>query len=115
MTEEIDKDEISTLAIVDTACAKTMSEEEWNMNYIKDLRYELKNQINSFESNKLTLEMDTMCFVTKRLQILLDYCFIDIELVKERIPLLLSKSSLKKNKKQLLTRQITKPLYLIKR
>ena len=94
MTEEIDKDEISKLAIVDTACAKTVSK----VNYIKDLRYELKNQINSFESNTLSLEMDTMCFLTKRLQILLDYCFIDTELVKERIPLLLSKSSLKKTK-----------------
>ena len=108
MTEEIDKNEIfiaeaSKLAVVDTACTKTVAGEEWYMNYIKDLPCELKNQIKSVESNTSFKFGDGhKVFSYKKVTLPADIaginCFIDIELVKEKIPLLLSKSSLKKAK-----------------
>ena len=80
MTEEIDKNEIfiaeaSKLAVVDTACTKTVAGEEWHINYIQDLPCELKSQIKSVESNTLFKFADWYkVFFTKRshsLQILL--------------------------------------------
>ena len=71
MTEERDKNEILTaeaskLPVVDKACTKTVAGEVWYMNYIKYLPCEFKNQIQSVESNTLSLEMGTKCFLTER-------------------------------------------------
>ena len=108
MTEKIDKNEIlipeaSKLPVVDTACTKIVAVEEWYMNYIKDLPCELKSQIKSVESNTWFKFGDghKVIFykkVTLPANIRSINCLIDIELVKEKIPLLLSKSSLKKAK-----------------
>ena len=108
MTEEIDTNEISIteaskLAVVDTACIKTVAGKEWYINYIKDLPCELKSQIKSVESNTLFKFGDGhKVFSDKKVTLPANIaginCFTDIELVKERISLLLSKSSLKKAK-----------------
>ena len=108
MTEEIDKKEIFTaeaskLAAVDIACTKTVAGEDWYMNYIKDLPCELKSQIKSVESNTSFKFGDGHKVLSyKKVTLLTNAaginCFIDVELVKEKIPLLLSKSSLKKAK-----------------
>ena len=80
MTKEIDKNETfiaeaSKLAVVDTACTKTVAGEEWHINYMQDLPCELKSQIKSVESNTLFKFGDGYkVFLTKRshsLQILL--------------------------------------------
>ena len=108
VTEEIDKTaifiaEASKLAVVDTTCTKTVTGEEWYMNYIKDIPCELKSRIKSVESNTLYKFGDGhKVFSYKKVALPANIasinCFIDIESVKENIPLLLHKSSLKKVK-----------------
>ena len=102
MTEEIDKNEIfiaeaSKLAVVDT-CTKTVAGEEWDMG--QDLPYELKSQIKSIESNTSFKVGDGhKVFSYKKVTLPANIaginCFIVIELVKEKISLLLSTSPLK--------------------
>ena len=108
MTEEMDKNEIfiaeaSKLAVVDASCTKTVAGEEWYMNHIKDLPCELKSQVKSVESNiSFKFGNGHKVFSYKKVTLPANIaginCFIDIELVKEKIPLLLCKSSLKKAK-----------------
>ena len=50
------------MAVVDTACTKTVAGEEWYMNYIKDLPGEL-NLLNQIHS--LSFEIDTKVFFKK--------------------------------------------------
>ena len=73
------------------------------MNYKKDLPCQLESQIKSVESNtsfKFGDGQKLLSYkkVTLPANIAGINCFIDIELVKEKIPLLLSKCSLKKAK-----------------
>ena len=94
LTEEIDKNKIfiaeaSKLAVVDAACAKTVTGEEWYMNYIKDLLCELKSQIKSVESNTLFKFGDGhKVFSYRKVTFLANIagvnCFIDIGLVKRK-------------------------------
>ena len=80
-----------------------MAGKEWYRNYIKDHPCELKSQIKSVESNtSFKFEDGHKAFSYKKVTLPANIaginCFIDIELVKEKIRLLLSKSSLKKGK-----------------
>ena len=80
-----------------------MAGEEWYMNYIKGLPCELKSQIKYVESNTSFKFGDghkvfSYTKVTLPVNIAGINCFIDIEFVKEKIPLLLTKSPLKKAK-----------------
>ena len=119
ITEEIDKNEIfiaeaSKLAVVDTACTKTVTGEECYMNYIKDLLCELKSQIKFVESNTLFKFGDGhKVFSYRKVALPANIaginCFIDIEL-----PLLLSKSFFKKAN-AVIDMKMTKSPYLIKR
>ena len=108
MTQEIDKNEkfiaeASKIAVADTACTKPVAGEEWYMNYIKDLACELKSQTKSVEPNTSFKFRDghkvfSYEKVTLPANIAGINCFIDIELVKVKISLLLSKRSLQKAK-----------------
>ena len=88
-------------AITDTACTKTVAEEEWLHNYSKNLDDTLINQVEVYPSKRIFKfgdghKVTAISSVKIPAQIGETNCFIITEIVKEKIPLLLSKSSLKK-------------------
>ena len=88
-------------AIVDTGCTKTVAGEEWLNNYLKNLDDSITNQVEANPSSRI-LKFGDGHKVTAISSIKIPAqtggknCFIITEIVKEKIPLLLSKSSLKK-------------------
>ena len=90
-----------TKAVIDTACTKTVAGELWLQNYLKNLDDPLLNQEELLESHK-DFKFDDGCEVIATskakfpAQIGNTKCFIKAEIVQEKIPLLLSKTSFKK-------------------
>ena len=88
-------------AIVDTGCTKTVAGEEWLNNYLKNLDDSLTNQVEANPSSRI-LKFGDGHKVTAISSIKIpaqtggENCFIITEIVKEKIPLLLSRSFLKK-------------------
>ena len=88
-------------AIIDTACTKTVAREEWLKNYLKNLDDTLTNQVEvnprcrifKFGDHRKVIAISSVKIPA---QIGEKNCFIVTEIVKEKIHLLLSKSSLKK-------------------
>ena len=87
-------------AITDTACTRTVARQGWLQNYFKNLDDSLLNQVEIRKSNKVFKFGDghqvTLSSVKIPAQIDKKNCSINTEIVDENIPLLLSKTSLKK-------------------
>ena len=88
------------LAVVDRACTKTVAGEEWYKGYVKDLPIKYKNKLQTSTSNTaFKFENGHKVYSFKKVRISANMggteCSIDVEIVKEKIPLLLSKHSLK--------------------
>ena len=106
MTEDLDKNNIfvaeaSKSAVIDTAWTKTIAGEKWYQSFITNLPNNYVAQIESFPSEivfkfgdgRKVKSMESVIFPV----VIADKkCKIKAEIVKEIIPLLLSKSSLKK-------------------
>ena len=93
--------EMETNAIIDTASTKTVSGEKWFNNYISCLDDTSKNSVKIIPSKKVFKFGDGRKVYSKYQAIIpakigSKECFIQSEIVEEKIPLLLSKSSLKK-------------------
>ena len=87
-------------AVIDTACTKTVAGETWLENYMKNLGDTSLNQVEISESNKIFKFGDgRKVIATSKAKLPARIgntkCFINAEIVKEKIPLLLSKMSLK--------------------
>ena len=94
-------DEMLTKAVIDTACTKTVAGELWLQNYMKNLDDTSLNQVEISESHKVFKFGDGRKVIATSkaklpAQIGNTKCFIKAEIVQEKIPLLLSKTSLKK-------------------
>ena len=101
MTTDNTKIQTDLNAIIDTACTKTVAGEEWLHNYIKNLDDTLINQVEVYPSKRVFEfgdghKVTAISSVKIPAQIGETNCFIITEIVKEKIPLLLSKYSLKK-------------------
>ena len=88
-------------AIIDTACTKTVAGEEWLNNYLKNLDDTLTNQAEVNPSSRIFKfggghKVTAISSVKIPAQIGEKNCSIITKIVKEKIHLLLSKSSLKK-------------------
>ena len=100
MTTDDTKIQTDLNAIIDAACTKTVAGEEWLNNYLKNLdtlisqvEVNLSNRIFKFgDGHKVT----AISSVKIPAQIREKISFMIIEIIKEKSPLLLSKSSLKK-------------------
>ena len=93
--------EMETNAIIDTACTKTVSGEKWFNNFISCLDDTALNSVKIIPSKKVFKFGDGRKVYSKYQAIIpakigSKECFIQTEIVEEKIPLLLSKSSLKK-------------------
>ena len=94
-------DEMITKAVIDTACTETVAEELWLQNYLKILEDISLNQVEISGSHKVFRFGDS-CKVIATSKAKLpaqkgnNKCFIKAEIAQEKIPLLLSKRSLKK-------------------
>ena len=103
-TQNLTKDfveENKIKAVIDTACTKTVAGETWLENYMKNLDDTSLNQVEISESNKIFKFGDgRKVIATSKAKLPArignNKCFINAEIVKEKIPLLLSKTSLKK-------------------
>ena len=87
--------------VVDTACSKTVAGEQWLNNYMKILSDTPQNEVKIFDSHTpFKFDDGRKVYAAIRARILAQIgdkqCMIDVEIVKENIPLLLSKSSLTK-------------------
>ena len=88
-------------AVIDTACTKTVSGENWFQNYLKCLDDTALNKVKVIPSEK-TFKFGDGRKIVSRFQATIPAnigstdCFIQTEIVNEKIPLLLSKTSLKK-------------------
>ena len=94
--------EMVTKAVIDTACTKTVAGQLWLQNYMKNLDTSL-NQVEISESHKvLKVGGSRKVIATSKAklpaQISNTKCFIKAETIQEKIPLLLSKTSLKKSR-----------------
>ena len=101
MTTDNTKIQTDLNAIIDTACTKTVTGEEWLHNYIKNLDDTLINQVEVYPSKRIFKfgddhKVTAISSVKIPARIGETNCFIITEIVEEKIPLLLSKSSLKK-------------------
>ena len=101
MTTENTKIQTNLNTIIDTTCTKTVAGEEWLHNYIKNLDDTLINQVEVYPSKRIFKFWDghkvtAISSVKIPAQIGETNCFIITEIIKEKISLLLSKSSLKK-------------------
>ena len=88
-------------AIIDTACTRTVAGQGWLQNYLKNLDDSLLNQVEITKSNKVfkfgdSHQVTSLSSVKMPAQIGQKNCFTNTETVDENIPLLLSKTSLKK-------------------
>ena len=88
-------------AIIDTACTRTAAGQGWLQNYLKNLDDSLLNQVEITKSNKVFKfgdghQVTSLSSVKIPAKIGQKNCFINTEIVDENIPLLLSKTSLKK-------------------
>ena len=88
------------LAVVDRACTKTVAGEEWYKDYVKDLPIKYKNKLQTSTSNNaFKFGNGRKVYSFKKVRISANMggteCSIDVEIVKEKITLLLSKHSLK--------------------
>ena len=93
--------EAAKSAVVDTACTKTVGGLHWFNSYIDSLDEEQRKKVKIFESNTSFKFGDGRQVKSQKraripAQIENKSCLIEMEIVKENIPLLLSKSSLKK-------------------
>ena len=105
ITEEVSEHDIfiaeaATSAVVDTACTKTVAGESWFINYCKKLDNDLLNEIEIYPSEtSFKFEDGRKVFPFQKVvipvQIANHSCKILCEIVKDNIPLLLSKQSLK--------------------
>ena len=106
MTEKFSKTEIfvakaSKSAVIDTACTKTIAGEKWFTNFKSNLTDDSIKNIEIYQSNtKFKFGDGRQVTATKRvifpIVIAGKHCRIEAEIVKENIPLLLSKTSLKR-------------------
>ena len=106
ITEDLSKSEIfvteaSKSAVIDTACTKTVAGEQWLNNFMLNLTTRSKNEIKCYPSStKFKFGDGRQVTAIKRIifpvVIAGKHCKINAEIVKENIPLLLSKRSLKK-------------------
>ena len=93
--------EMEINAIIDTACTKTVAGENWFHNYLKNLDDTALDMVKTSPSQK-TFKFGDGRKVCSKYQAVIPAkigninCFIQTEIVDEKIPLLLSKSSLKK-------------------
>ena len=91
-----------TKAVIDTACTKTVAGQLWLQNYMKDLDDTSLNQVEISEShNGFKFGDGHKVIATSKAkltstQIGNTKCFIKAEIIQEKIPLLLSKTPLKK-------------------
>ena len=88
------------LAVIDTACTKRVVREEWYKDFVKNLPIKYKNRLHTSTANTAFKFGDGhKVYSFKKVRISANMggteCFIDVEIVKEKIPLLLSKQSLK--------------------
>ena len=86
------------LEVIDTACTKTVAGEEWWKFYFKDLLIKYENKLQTSTSStafKFGGGHKVYSFKKVRIPANMDgtECFIDIEVVEEKIRLLLSKHS----------------------
>ena len=93
--------EAAKLAVVDTACTKTVGGLHWFNSYVDSLDEERRKKVEIIESNisfKFGDGRQVKSQKRARIPVQIGYksCLIEMEIVKENIPLLLSKSSLKK-------------------
>ena len=105
ITEEVSEHDIfiaeaATSAVVDTACTKTVAGESWFINYCKKLDNDLLNEIEIYPSEtSFKFEDGRKVFPFQKVvipvQIANHSCKTSCEIVKDNIPLLLSKQSLK--------------------
>ena len=98
---EILINEMEVNAVIDTACTKTVSAENWFQNYLKCLDDTALNKVKVIPSEKTFKFGDGRKIVLKfqatiPAEIGSTDCFIQTEIVNEKIPLLVSKTSLKK-------------------
>ena len=98
---EIFFSEMETNAIIDTACTKTTSGEKWLLNFIKYLVNTALNKVQVIPSRKVFKFGDGQKVYLKYKAIIpvkigKTNCYIQTEIVNEKILLLLSGSSLKK-------------------
>ena len=101
ITGEINKNEVFVAeacksAVVDSACTKTVAGEIWYENYIKSLPNKYRSQIESFPSKTIFKFGDGRKVTAMKRVIFLVFiaptnCKINAEIMKENIPLLLSK------------------------
>ena len=106
MTEKLSKTEIlvaeaSKSAVIDTACTKTIAGEKWFINFKSNLTDDSIKNTEIYQSNtKFKFGDGQQVTATKRvifpIVIAGKHCRIEAEIVKENIPLLLSKTSLKR-------------------
>ena len=94
-------DEMITKAVIDTTCTKTVAGELWLQNYMKNLEDTSLNQVEISESRRVFKFCDSRKVIATSkaklpAQIGNTKCFIKVEIVQEKIPLLLSKTLLKK-------------------
>ena len=92
--------EAAKSAVVDTACTKTVGGLHWFNSYVDSLDEEQRKKVEFIESNtSFKFGNGRQVKSQKRARILAQIgdksCLIEMEIVKENIPLLLSKSSLK--------------------
>ena len=98
---EILINEMEVNAVIDTACTKTVSGENWFQNYLKCLDDTALNKVRVIPSEK-TFKFGDGRKIVSNFQATIPAkigstdCFIQTEIVNENIPLLLSKTSLKK-------------------
>ena len=98
--------EATKSAVVDTACTKTVGGLHWFNSYVDSLDEEQRKKVEIIESNTSFKFGDGRQVKSQKraripAQIGDKSCLIEMEIVKENIPLLLSKSSLKKQEQSL--------------
>ena len=94
--------EMVTKTVIDTACTKTVAGQLWLQNYMKNLDETSLSQVETPESHKvLKAGGSQKVIATSKAKLLAQIsntkCFIKAETIQEKIPLLLSKTSLKKS------------------
>ena len=104
ITEEVSKHDIfiaeaATSGVADTACTKTVAGESWFINYCRKLDNDLLNETEIYPSKTFKFGDSRKVFPFQKVvipvQIANHSCKISCEIVKDNIPLLLSKQSLK--------------------
>ena len=106
LTDEVDEfhiflTESAKSAVVDTACSRTVAGEIWFNNYLNELNESLMDKVTITQSHVSFRFGDgrkVHSFISARIPIMIanTSCQVQVEIVKENIPLLLSKDSLKK-------------------